>query len=271
MSQLYLIATPLGNRDDITLRALATLRSLEHLFAEDTRELHKLLEMHGVPRSGKRIASLASHNMKESVARALSILHEGHCVGFVSDRGTPSLSDPGAMLARAALDAGVAVIPIPGPSSLTAALSVAGIPADRFVFLGFLPPTTSEREALWEWAASGGIPIAFFESPKRVRKTLRELKGRFPAGGDVFVAREMTKAFESYSLSRLETLDEEGIPEVGEFVIVLGLVPPPPRPGAWKEEVRLRLAPDKAWAKAVAARHGVTARDVYNALHHARK
>src|SRR4051812_23180358 len=137
--KLYIIATPLGNRNDITLRALETLRALDTLFAEDTRELAKLLDLHGISPGAKRLHSYASHNMREATEKAMGLLRDGNSIGFVSDRGTPGVSDPGPMLVARAKEEGYDVLPIPGPSSVTTVLSVAGVSADRFLFIGFLP------------------------------------------------------------------------------------------------------------------------------------
>lgn len=264
--KLYIIATPLGNRNDITLRALESFRELEIFFAEDSRELSKLLEIHGIPPGQKKIHSYGAHNMKEATDRAVAYLKEGHSVGFVSDRGTPGISDPGPVLVRHAREEGFGVIPIPGVSSVVTAMSVSGLSGDRFLFLGFVPTSRGEREALYQLVRQVGLPTCFFESPKRIRKTVEELIERFPAGG-LFVGREMTKLYESYEWLMLKDADPEAVMEKGEFAIVLE---PGPREAEksvdWEEEVRLRLAPDKEWAKKLASRCGVTASEIYNSL-----
>lgn len=262
-----MIATPLGNRNDITLRALETLKAVPVLFAEDSREVSKLLELYGVSREGKRVYSYASHNMKEATRKAVEILGEGSDIGFVSDRGTPGISDPGALLARAARDAGHDVVPVPGPSSVVAALSVSGMGADRFLFLGFPPPQKKERDALWDGARALGLTFSFFESPKRIRETMGEVALRFPEGR-AFLAREMTKIHESFVTVALSALDPAALVELGEYVVVID---PGPRVSTsetppWEEEMRLRLLPDKEWAKALAARYETGASEIYNAL-----
>lgn len=265
MPRLYLIASPLGNREDITLRALALLKAIPVLFAEDTRELGKLLDIHGIARDGRKLFSYASHNMKASTEKALGLLAEGLDVGFVSDRGTPSISDPGYLLAREARAAGFDVIPIPGPSSPIAALSVSGFAVDRFLFLGFPPLGKSDRESYWEKAREMELPFCFLESPKRAHATLEEVAREFP-DGEIFVAREMTKVHETYSAFPARELDVSGIPELGEFTIVVSPGPKPAGEDAWRAELALRLSTDKTWAKGIAERYGVSASEIYNAL-----
>lgn len=263
--KLYIIATPLGNRNDITLRALETLRRLTTFFAEDSRELMKLLELYEIPHAGKRIHSYAKHNMKAATERALECLRAGEEVGMASDRGTPAISDPGSLLVRAARDEGYPVIPIPGPSSVVAVLSVSGRATDRFTFLGFLPTVKKEFDALFDWAAGSGLPICFFESPKRVRHTVATLAEKFPRGR-IFWGREMTKVFEEFSEMDLSQFDDTLFQERGEYTLVLEAGASENEANALDAELNLRLGSDRDWSKAVAARLGVAASEVYNAL-----
>src|SRR5262249_30288621 len=154
--KLHFIGTPLGNRLDITLRALEALKSLQFFFAEDSREFFKLLDLYQIPHGEKRVHSYGNHNMKEATEKALAWLAEGNDVGFVSDRGMPGISDPGALLAGRARAAGYAVLPIPGPAAVTTLLSVCGFPADRFLFLGFLPLGPKERGAVFASVRAAG-------------------------------------------------------------------------------------------------------------------
>lgn len=265
-SQLYLIGTPLGNRHDVTLRAVETLRSLTTLFAEDTRELAKLLELLGIGTAGKELHSYANHNLKTATEKALYLLGEGKDLGFVSDRGMPGISDPGAWLVLRAREAGHGIVPIPGPSAPTTLLSVSGFNSDRFVFLGFLPDKKSQRDALLAGAGAMGLPIAFFESPRRARDLIVELKEKFPRGR-ICVGREMTKLHETFTFAELSALDPTTITELGEFTIA---VDPGPaevvEEEAWQAEVALRLLPEKDWAKAIGARYGIASKEIYNAL-----
>ena len=183
VGKLYIIATPIGNRNDVTVRAIEALRSLKHLFAEDSRELRKLLELLGISAADKKISSYALHNMKAATERAMQWLLGGNDLGLVSDRGTPGISDPGAVVVQRAALHGIVVVPIPGVSSVTTILSVSGINADRFVFAGFLPHQKKERDNLFQCFEHHVLPVCFFESPMRIRRTLCELAKRFPGGG----------------------------------------------------------------------------------------
>ncbi len=265
-SKLYLIGTPLGNLQDVTLRAVEMLKLLPVLFAEDTRELAKLLDLVGVGSAGKEMHSYAKHNLKPATDKALRMLNEGRDLGFVSDRGMPGISDPGAFLVARAREAGHLVIPVPGPSAPTTLLPVSGFDADRFVFLGFLPDKKAERDRLLDGAQNLGLTIAFFESPRRARELFAELKVKFPRGR-ICIGREMTKLHESFTYSELATLDPETITELGEFTVAIDPGPAETVTSeAWEEEVRIRTLSEKDWAKAVAVKFGVTSKDVYNSL-----
>lgn len=264
-AKLHFIGTPLGNRNDITLRALETLKSLHFFFAEDSREFFKLLDLYQIPHDGKRVHSYGNHNMKEATSIAMQWLEEGHDVGFVSDRGMPGISDPGALLAERARAAGYPVLPVPGPAAVTTLLAICGYSADRFLFLGFLPLGPKERGIAFATVRAAAVTACFYESPKRIRETLSDLAREFP-NGQVFLGREMTKLYESYTHLVLRDLAAFEAPEKGEYTVVLDPGPPDVAPEAWREEVRARLAHDKEWAKGVAARYGMSASEVYNAL-----
>jgi 16S rRNA (cytidine1402-2'-O)-methyltransferase len=268
-AKLHFIGTPLGNRLDITLRALEMLKQLTHFFAEDSREFYKLLDLYEIPHGEKKVHSYGNHNMKEATEKALEWLRSGHNVGLVTDRGMPGISDPGSWLAERAWGEGFQVEPVPGPSAVTSLLAVCGFSADRFLFLGFLPLGPKERGEVFATVRSNGLPACFYESPKRIRETLSELKTLFPAG-QVFLGREMTKVFETYSRLDLATLDLEQVMEKGEYTAVLHPGEAPVPEEAWREEIRLRMAPEKEWAKAMAARFGLGASDLYNALQRAK-
>lgn len=263
-SKLYIIATPLGNLGDITLRAIETFKMLDLFFAEDSREFQKLLMALQIPLEGKRVYSYASHNLKEATEFAIKLLGEGKSIGLVTDRGTPAISDPGAQLLERAHQENIPVVPIPGASSLTALVSVSGLSSTEFEFIGFIPSQEKQRNILWENLAKRGIPAVFFESPKRIRETLTELTQVFPMG-KLFMGREMTKKFEEYRWLNLSALDMDSIPEIGEYALILV-------PGEkvtvsdLEKEISVRLASDKDWAKHVGSRLGIASSDVYNAL-----
>ncbi len=266
MAKLYIIATPIGNRLDLTLRALEIFKGLNHIYAEDTREIAKLLELHGIDPKSKKLHSYASHNMKEATNKAISLLQEGEDLGLVSDRGTPAISDPGALLVDKARELGVEVYPIPGASSVTALLSVSGWDVVPFVFYGFWPTAQGEAKRLVETIQKHRMLSCFLESPQRVRETARQLKAGFP-DGKLCWGREMTKTFEEYQVLPLVKLEPEGLQERGEYTLLLNPgASAQATPEAWEEEIRLRLASEKDWAKAVGARFGVASKEIYNAL-----
>lgn len=267
--KLYIIATPIGNRNDITLRAIDVMSSLASFLAEDTRETRKIFEMHNISLHGKQFFSYGKHNLKEMTSRAIALLQQGESVGLLSDRGSPCISDPGAVLVAEARARKFMVIPIPGPSSVIAAMSVCGFQADQFVFLGFLPRQQNERKDMLLRATKLGVAICFFEAPHRITNTMRELEILFP-NTRIFVAREMTKAFEEYRSFLLGSGDTHDLCTKGEFVLVLEPVVRKTTDGQDDDEIsqaiELRLSSDREWAKFVARQHQQSPHDIYNAL-----
>lgn len=216
---LYLVATPIGNLEDITLRALRVLREAALIAAEDTRRTRALLAHHGIP---GRLVSLHAHNERQRIPELLRRLKEGASVALVSDAGTPGLSDPGVALVNAAVDAGIRVVPIPGPSAFLAALVVSGFPTAPVTFLGFLPTRQKDRRQVLQ--AAGKLPhtLVLFEAPHRLVATLQDL---YATWGDrrVVVARELTKVHEEVLRGRLaETLQHfSATPPRGEVTLVV--------------------------------------------------
>jgi 16S rRNA (cytidine1402-2'-O)-methyltransferase len=200
---LYVVATPLGNLGDLSPRAAEVLRAAGVVAAEDTRRSRPLLSHAG---SEARLISYHAHSGEEREETLLEILREGRDVALVTDAGTPGISDPGAALVRAAGQAGFTVVPVPGPSAVTAALSASGLPADRYLMLGFLPRRGGERERLLADAAAAPWTVAFYESPQRLVALLEDLAAR--CGGDrpAAVARELTKLHEEIRGGTLATL-----------------------------------------------------------------
>jgi 16S rRNA (cytidine1402-2'-O)-methyltransferase len=193
-STLYVVATPIGNLRDITLRALDVLRGVDCVFAEDTRVSGGLLAHFGI---SVRTIALHAHNENEQSDRVVELLMKGNSVAIISDAGTPGLSDPGSELIARVRHAGYPIEPIPGPSSLTAALSVTGWPAIPFTFHGFLPPRpTARRTALTALVTSASAHV-FFEAPHRIEETLADLATTFGPARRVTIARELTKRFET--------------------------------------------------------------------------
>ena len=220
---LAVVATPIGNLEDITMRALRVLRECDAVVAEDSRRTTRLLTAHGVRRP---VLSLPAFDEWRRIPGLLERLDRGETLALCTDAGTPGVSDPGAMLVRAALDAGHRVTPIPGPSALTAALAASGLPASAFSFLGFLPRTSGKLVRVLEQALQEDRTIAFFESPMRLVKTLRTAA---PVLGDrpVVVARELTKIHETLHRGTAATLADEftARPPRGECTVVVGARP----------------------------------------------
>jgi 16S rRNA (cytidine1402-2'-O)-methyltransferase len=219
---LYVVATPLGNLRDVTLRALDILGTADTIAAEDTRVTAVLLRHYGI---AARPLSLHRHNEAQRATTLIELLRAGRSVALVSDAGTPGLSDPGARVVRAVRDAGIPIVPIPGPSALATAVSVAGLGAERFVFLGFLPVAAKARRALLARVADLPCALLFYEAPHRVRATVVDLAAALGGGREVVVARELTKKFET--IARLPLADAaawlaaDPNRERGEFVLAV--------------------------------------------------
>ena len=218
---LYVVATPIGNLDDISPRACRVLDSVDLIAAEDTRRTRGLLSKFGVKTP---TISCHDHNEARQTPQLLERLHRGESVALVSDAGTPLLSDPGLLLVRAAHDAGVPVVSVPGPSALVAALSVAGESTDRFVFEGFLPRRTGPRRSRLERLARETATVVLYESVHRVRDTMADLLAQFGSDRRASIVRELTKLHESVHRGTLGTLAEQLGGEIslkGEFVLVV--------------------------------------------------
>lgn len=264
---LYLVSTPLGNARDITLRALDVLAEAEVLAAEDTRTLRRLMEIHGVALAGRRMLAYHDHSSPRDRGAVLAALKAGASVAYASEAGTPLVADPGYQLVQEALAAGVAVIPVPGPSALAAAITVAGLPSDRFTFAGFPPAQKGARARFLEDLAGQSGTLVLYESPKRLAATLAEAARVFGAERPAAVCRELTKKFEDVQRDSLAALAETygETPPRGEIVLVIG-------PGAHvasdaEIETALRKALEtqrlKEAARDVAEAYGVSKRDLY--------
>jgi 16S rRNA (cytidine1402-2'-O)-methyltransferase len=218
--RLSVVATPIGHLDDITLRALATLRSADLILAEDTRRTRKLLAHHGI--AGK-LRALHAHSSDAVVERCVADLLDGRRLALVTDAGTPLVSDPGARLVRAAAERGIAIESIPGPSAVVAALSVCGLPFDEFHFAGFAPRGGGKRQQWLQAIASRPAATVFFESPARLSATLAELAERLAPDRPLSVCRELTKVHEQVvrgSAGELAARFAEGTR--GEVTVVVG-------------------------------------------------
>jgi 16S rRNA (cytidine1402-2'-O)-methyltransferase len=216
---LAVCATPIGNLDDVTLRVLAELRDADLVLCEDTRHTRGLLERHGIE---ARLLSYHEHNEAARTAELLPRLEAGERFALVSDAGLPGVSDPGARIVRAALDAGVAVTVLPGPSAVETALVASGLVADRYQFVGFLPRRAGELAALWGELARSPWPAVAFESPQRLPASLASL-ARVDPERRVAVCRELTKRFEEVVRGTAAELARRfSSPPKGEIAIVLG-------------------------------------------------
>jgi 16S rRNA (cytidine1402-2'-O)-methyltransferase len=191
---LYVVGTPIGNLDDITLRALETLRRVDVVSAEDTRRTGRLLSHFGIR---KRLLSCHEHNEKKRAAQLVEWIRAGREVALVTDAGMPSVSDPGYALVVAVLAAGLSVVPVPGVSAVTTALSVAGLPTDSFLFVGFAPRKALERRRFIEGLSGEGRTLIFFESPRRIVALLEDIS-HILGQRRVVLAREMTKRYEEF-------------------------------------------------------------------------
>jgi 16S rRNA (cytidine1402-2'-O)-methyltransferase len=217
---LYVVATPLGNLEDVTLRALRVLREVALVACEDTRRTRALLQAHGVTTP---TTSYFEHNERSKGVQILSVLRSGRDVALVSDAGTPTVSDPGEALVRDARGEGIPVVPVPGPSAVTAALSVCGLPSERFLFVGFLPPKPGARRKALAALAREQPTLVLFESPVRVVAALDDM---IAALGDreAFLCREATKLHEEYVRATLASLrDRLAAREIvrGEIVLIV--------------------------------------------------
>lgn len=191
---LYVVATPLGNLEDITLRAVRILKEVALIACEDTRRTSRLLQAHGI---STPTTSYFEHNEKWKGERILALVRGGRSAALVSDAGTPGISDPGYRLVREARAEGLPVVPIPGPSAVVAALSVSGLPSDRFLFVGFLPPRAGARGNALAELAPRRDTLVFYESPLRVVATLKDMLSAF-GDREIFLCREATKIHEEY-------------------------------------------------------------------------
>ncbi len=222
---LYLVATPIGAARDITLRALDILRMADVIAAEDTRNARKLMEIHGVGRNGRQILPYHDHNGAGMRPKLLALIEEGKSVAYVSDAGTPLIADPGFDLARDAASAGFSVVAAPGASALLTALSVAGLPTDRFLFGGFLPAKAGARTAALAEVAKVPATLVYYETAKRLPTVLKAMVAAFGADREAALCRELTKKFEQVIRGPLGDMDArlgDEMPAKGEFVVVLG-------------------------------------------------
>jgi 16S rRNA (cytidine1402-2'-O)-methyltransferase len=217
MSSLYLVATPIGNMEDVTLRALRVLREVALIAAEDTRTARKLMFHHDVT---SRVISYTEHNMQGRTPQIMQVLNGGGDVALVSEAGTPGISDPGYELVRAVIAAGHNVSPIPGPAAPVAAVVASGLPSAEFIFLGFLPRRSGERRRLFDSLRESPRTLVAFESPHRLIQTLQDMLSVL---GDrrVAICRELTKLHEEIFRGHVTEALERFVEPRGEFTLVI--------------------------------------------------
>ncbi len=220
---LYFIATPIGAARDITLRALDILASADLIAAEDTRSLRHLMDIHGVALGDRSLLAYHDHNGERVRPRILAALEQGKSVAYASEAGTPLVADPGFQLGRAVIAAGHPVISAPGPSAVLAALTVSGLPSDRFLFAGFAPSSGSQRRNWLKDLASVPATLILYESPKRLQALLTDLGAVFGEERQAAICRELTKKFEEVTRGTIAELIAayEGRTVKGEIVVVI--------------------------------------------------
>jgi 16S rRNA (cytidine1402-2'-O)-methyltransferase len=265
--RLFVVATPLGHLGDVSVRAIEVLGGVALVACEDTRRTAHLLAAHGIK---VQTTSYFEHNERWKGERILAVLRDGRDVALVSDAGTPGVSDPGFRLVRDARAEGLPVIPVPGPSATLAALSVSGLPTDRFFFVGFLPPKAAARRRELETLAHIEATLVVFESPVRIVESLTDLADAW-GNRQAFLAREMTKVHEEYLSGRLLELRDllAARPSIkGEIVLVVaGAAPAETQPEESLDALYSRLVSEgrtrREAVKETAKRLGLPAREVY--------
>jgi 16S rRNA (cytidine1402-2'-O)-methyltransferase len=223
---LYVVATPIGNLEDITLRALEVLKAVDVIAAEDTRHTSGLLSHYGIR---KKMVAVHEHNEHQSAEQLLSRLRAGESVALVTDAGTPGISDPGAVVVDIVRDAGLAVVPIPGASAVIAALSASGIRQNGFSFVGFLPASGSQRRKTLEWLKDQTATLVFYEAPHRVVESVKDMATVLGGERRMTIARELTKTFETFHRCMLSEaavwLEADPNQQRGEFVLLVESLP----------------------------------------------
>jgi 16S rRNA (cytidine1402-2'-O)-methyltransferase len=268
LGQLFIVATPIGNLDDMTIRAVQTLKSVDLIAAEDTRHSRRLLQHYGITTP---MFAYHEHNEKKASQRILAKLLNGLNIALISDAGTPLISDPGYSLISLLREQHISIVPIPGPCSIIAALCASGLPTDRHCFLGFMPKSGRSRDEILEIIGSARSTQIVLESPKRLLKTLESLKPYCPPPRRICVARELTKLHEEFVDGHIDEVLAHFQAEkiLGEIVLLIGPACPEEREVS-DEEIftcleanELRKLPPPARAREVARRLGVSRDRVY--------
>jgi len=261
------VATPIGNLEDLTMRALRILKEVDLVAAEDTRHSRKLLQHYGI---ATPLTSCYDHNELAKSGQILELLHQGRSVALISDAGTPAISDPGFQLVRRCREEGLPVAAVPGPSAVVAALSIAGLPVDRFIFEGFLPAKSAARATHLRRFVGEERTVVFYEAPHRLLKTLQAVVQELGPDRQLAVARELTKLHEElFRGTAGEALRHFGnTPVKGEIVLLVAPSPAPTLPAETVPEALRRLraetgAPMRQIVKQVAKMSGLSGSEVY--------
>ncbi|MDY0189757.1 MAG: 16S rRNA (cytidine(1402)-2'-O)-methyltransferase [Desulfuromonas sp.] len=263
---LYVVATPIGNLEDITLRAIRILKEVDLVAAEDTRHSRKLFNHYAI---ATPLTSCFEHNEASKGDYLISLMQQGKSIALISDAGTPAISDPGSLLVQRCCELGVKVAPVPGPSACISALSMAGLPTRRFLFAGFLPPKSGARGRELSQYSNNQLTIVFYEAPHRLLNTLRDIISVFGAKKELAVTRELTKVheelFRGSAAAALEHFSQTRVR--GEIVLLLAPAPEEPVAETIEESLQRLEAesslPPKEIVKQVAKLHGVSGSEVY--------
>lgn len=219
---LYIVATPIGNLGDITLRAIETLKAVDTIVAEDTRNTKHLLTALGIV---KPISSLHTHNERQKTVSLIQVLEKGQSIALVSDAGTPLIQDPGFPLVKAAIQAKIPIVPIPGPCALITALCASGVGCDSFLFAGFLPAKSPARQERLAGLKNNTHTLIFYESTHRIQETIQDIETVFGSDYEFVLAKELTKTFEQFIRGNTHTITEffkaDPAHIKGEFVLIL--------------------------------------------------
>lgn len=262
---LYLVATPIGNLEDLTFRALRVLREVDLVAAEDTRHSRKLFSHYGI---NTPLTSYFQHNEAAKGERLLELLRQGKAVALISDAGTPAISDPGFLLVRRCREEGIPVTAVPGPSAAIAALSISGLPTERFAFEGFLPSRSGARRKILRGLQGADRTVIFYEAPHRLRAALRDVLEELGGQRQVAVARELTKLHEELFRGPVSAAIEHfGEVRVrGEIVLMVAPAPEEKPRGTVREALRRQMdggVPPREVVKQVAREFGVSGSEVY--------
>jgi 16S rRNA (cytidine1402-2'-O)-methyltransferase len=263
---LYVVATPIGNLEDITFRAVRILKEADLIACEDTRQTRKLLDHYGIARPA---VSYHEHNEKARAEQLVRELESGKTIALVSDAGTPLIADPGYRLVELARERGITVSPLPGPSAILAGLSASGLPTDSFLFRGFLPAKTTQRRKMLEALKTADATMVFYETPHRIREALEDIDAIL-GPRPLVLARELTKLHEEFlrgTAAELRAILEQRPSIKGEFVVMVGkggeIVPSDTPVEDAVDELIRNGTPRMEALKAVARQRGLSKREVY--------